>query len=177
MTQENNAKIISSDEANAVLDSSLSNDIEMDEDVARVAAANVGETVVPLTEAKAINWINLPTATELRQHIFNIPDIKEEIVEVEEWRVKILVRGMNGEQRGDVLTGAMNADGTPNLKLMYPKMCIACCYHPVTKEKIWNAADVEEINKKAGGVLERLAMTAARLSGIDQTQADAIRKN
>jgi hypothetical protein len=169
MTQDNNAQVIAIDDAATLL--------EMDEDVAHVAQAKTGETVVPLVEAKAINWVNLPTATELRQHIFTIPDIKEEIVEVEEWQAKILVRGMNGEERGNVLMGAMNPNGTPNLKLMYPKMCIACCYHPVTKEKIFNVADVDELNKKAGGVLEKIAMKAAALSGLDQTQAETIRKN
>lgn len=116
-------------------------------------------------------------AKDLRAHIFNVTDLKEEIVDVPEWGCTILVKGMTAKQRADAMKGALFADGTPNLEMMYPKLCIASCYHPETGEQIFREADRDMLNTKAGGVLEKLALVAARLSGLDGTQLAEIRKN
>lgn len=149
--------------------------LSLDDDAATLDDAQVGETTLSDVQAQPVQWVEFPDAASMRAHIFNTRDIKEEIVDVPEWSMRVRVRGMSGLERATVLQGAMKPDGTPDLARMYPAMVIATCYHLTRDEKVFVPADSTELNKKAGGVLERLAMTATRLSGLDQ--ADEIRKN
>jgi len=152
-------------------------DLTVEEADSQMTEAKPGETTLPDKEAKPVNWVELPTAKDMRAYIFSKQDILEELVEVPEWDLKILVRGMNGKQRAKVMQGALRPDGTPDLEKMYPDFVIATCYHPVEKVLLFQAADRDELNKKAGGVLERLAMKAAALSGLDVEAPKAIAKN
>jgi len=144
--------------------------------IAELEEADVGETHVQV-KGEPVSWMNLATAGDMRAHIFSVPDIKEEIVEVPEWGVKILVRGMKAGDRSRVMQSALNPDGTPNLVKMYPDLVIASAFHPTENMPIFTPADRDALNEKAGGVLERLALAATRLSGLDQAQVSEIRKN
>lgn len=148
---------------------------DLDADMAQLDDAQVGETLLEDIVSQPVQWIEFPDAVSMRAHIFNTSDIQEELVDVPEWKMQVRVRGMSGIERATVLQSAMRADGTPDLVRMYPAMVIATCYHPTKNEKVFTDADGVELNKKAGGVLERLAMTASRLSGLDQTEQ--IKKN
>jgi hypothetical protein len=135
-----------------------------------------GETNLAV-EAHPVEWVELPDATSLRAHIFAQQDIQEELVAIPEWKTKILVRGLNAKTRAKILQDAMRKDGTPDLERMYPNLVIATARHPVSKDHIFQQSDMVALNEKAGGVLERLAMTAARLSGLDGTSQQAMADN
>jgi hypothetical protein len=152
-------------------------DLAVTEAVVDMGEAKPGQDVELDKEAKAVAWKEIPTAKDMRAYIFAKDDILEEIVEVSEWDVKILVRGMTGKQRSKVMQGALRPDGTPDLERMYPDMCIATCYHPTEKVLLFTPADRDALNAKSGGVLEKLAMTAAKLSGLDVEAAKTISKN
>lgn len=136
--------------------------------------AEVGENTIEQVEASLVSWIEVPDEMALRAHIFSTPDIREEVVAIPEWSSKILVRGLNAKTRARILTGAMKKDGTPDLEKMYPDLVIATACHPLTKKHIFSPADRDALNEKSGGALEKLAMAAARLSGLDtESQAKA----
>jgi hypothetical protein len=146
-------------------------------ETATLVAEVVRKEEIAPTEKKPVEWVHLSTAQDMRAHIFNATDILEEIVDVPEWQVHILVMGMTGKERGRVLKASTNPDNTVNIEIMYAKMCIATCHHPETREKIFGDADIETLNSKAGGILERLALVASRLSGLGEGQNNAILKN
>lgn len=104
----------------------------------------------------------------LRDKIFQAKDIKEELVYVEEWDVKVLVRGLNGKSRSEVLNSALTKQGTFDFVKVYPDLVIATSYDPETNEKIFTKEDRDLINEKSGSALEKIASVAVRLSGLNQ---------
>lgn len=108
----------------------------------------------------------------LRERILSANDIRTEIVEVPEWGVSVEVRGLTARARAEVLQNSMDGRGSINFAKAYSLLVIACAMDPETHEPIFEAADRDALDTKAGGALERVALAAARLSGLDN-EADA----
>lgn len=104
--------------------------------------------------------------SELRERILAAKDIASERVRVEAWGVEVEVRGMTGRARAEVMQKALDG-GALNLALAYPLLVIGCTYDPATGERVFTEADFDAVSEKAGGALEQIAITAARLSGLD----------
>lgn len=113
----------------------------------------------------------------LRDKILNAQDIKSEEVTVEEWGVKVEVRGLTGQARGQLLNTCMDKFGGMDLEKMYPELVIACCYDIETGERIFSPADREAINTKSGMALEKVASVAVRLSGMGPNALENSLKN
>lgn len=106
---------------------------------------------------------------ELREQIFAMDDIESEIVEVPQWsNVKIEVRGMTGRERAQMFRGALNEEGEVDFERMYPELVIASCYDSDTGRPVFQSEDREQLLNKSGAALEKLAMVAIRLSGMDK---------
>ena len=103
----------------------------------------------------------------LRQTILDCDDTQTELVSVPEWSVDILVQGMTGETRAAMLERSMNEDGEMSFASLYPEILIASCRDPETHDLLFVPGDVPSLNQKSGGVLERLARKAMKLSGLD----------
>lgn len=111
--------------------------------------------------------------SELRERILNANDIASEKLFIEAWGVEVEVRGMSGRARAEVMQEALKG-GTLNLAVAYPLLVIGCTYDPATGERVFSDADFEAVADKAGGALEQIAVTAARLSGLD---AEAVERS
>lgn len=114
----------------------------------------------------------------LRDKILNVNDIQEEIVEVPEWNVEILLKGMSGEDRNRILEECVTInpktkETKTDLKKMYPEVIIACAYDPVTKEKIFSHEDRDALGKKNGKALDIVFKVAAKLSGLNDEVEEA----
>lgn len=104
--------------------------------------------------------------SELRERILAAQDIASERVLVAAWGVEVEVRGMSGRARAEVMQKALEG-GTLNLAKAYPLLVIGCTYDPATGERVFRDEDFDAVAEKAGAALEQIAMTAARLSGLD----------
>lgn len=113
----------------------------------------------------------------IRDKILNAKDIKEDIMEIEEWDVTLLVRGMTGQQRADLLQSALDDDGKVNMASAYPIILVSSIYDPDTREHIFTKKDIALLNEKSGGVMERIAMRCMQLSGLSKEDVSTARKN
>jgi len=114
----------------------------------------------------------------LRDTIFSAQDIPTETVNIPEWGVDVLVRGMSA---GDRITLMQNAfDQTTqqvNMSIVYPDVVVACTYDPDSSEPVFTPADKDAILAKSSAAVERLANVGLRLSGIGKEEQDAAGKD
>ena len=108
----------------------------------------------------------------LRDTILSADDLKESTEDVPEWGVKILLRGMTGRER--VLYVESAGD---RREFMYSDILIATALNPEPNdqgkhERVFDPADREALADKSGGVLERLALEAMKLSGVSIEDAE-----
>ena len=114
----------------------------------------------------------------LRDKILAAQDIPTEVVNIPEWGVDVLVRGMSA---GDRITLMQNAfDQTTqqvNMSIVYPDVVVSCAFDPTTSEPIFAEADKAAILAKSSAAVERLANVGLRLSGIGKDEQDAAGKD
>lgn len=100
-------------------------------------------------------------------------DIEHEVVDIPVWGdVKIEVRSMTGRARSRLLKDAVQDDGSMDFEAFYPRILIATCYDPDTGEAVFDAGDVDWLNDKAAGPVEKLARAGMRLSGLSEKAVD-----
>src|SRR5882724_2995348 len=105
----------------------------------------------------------------MREKIKSTPDSSAEVIPVPEWDVKIEVRSMTARTRARMLRECVDPDeGTMDFEKLYPALLVACSYDPETGEAVFVEADVEWLNDKASGPVERLAQAGMRLSGLSR---------
>ena len=102
---------------------------------------------------------------KLRDLIVSKVDLRYEIVEIPQWECSIKVQGLTAKQRSELMRTSFIGNEV-NLDIMYPKLVLASCYDPETDELIFDAGDAELIMSKSGEVVEKLASTAMKLSGL-----------
>lgn len=115
-------------------------------------------------------------ASELRKLVWEADDIPEEVVDVPEWNIKVLVRGMNGRGRANFLRRSTNEDGQVSFENFYPELIIATAFDPESEEQIFESADRDQLNTKSGVALNRLAEVAQRLSGLGSADLEEAKK-
>lgn len=117
----------------------------------------------------------------LRDKIQAAKDIKEEVVDVPEWDVQILVRGLNGEQRADLQAPLAGKRGAPpagkDIANFEANLLILACYDPETKEPVFEKGDRDWLKAKSGPALDRLSNVATRLSGLEKQAVAEAAKN
>lgn len=110
--------------------------------------------------------------SRLSDSIYQSHDIPEEQVEVPEWGVTILLRGLDGESRARYLERYMTPDANGDLHIdyavMYPAILVETCFDPEDGSLVFDKGeeDIARINKKAAQVIERLAQKASEMSGL-----------
>lgn len=116
--------------------------------------------------------------SDLRSKIIAANDVPEESVEVPEWDVTVLVRGMTGEARAHMMSRSVDPNtGEMSYEALYPEVIIATVFDPETGDPVFDAADRGVLNTKSGGVLERLARDGMRLSGMTRDEQVALGKD
>ena len=115
---------------------------------------------------------------KLREKILNANDIKEEKLYVPEWGVDVLIKGLKGSQRAELLQNNISTKtGEMKLKTLYTELVITSTYDPETKEPIFEPSDRDTLAEKSGAALERIAQVAMKLSGLTQNTAEELVKN
>ncbi len=106
--------------------------------------------------------------TSLRDSILQADDLGEEIVPVPEWDAKVLVRGMDGRQFGKArqqYKGDNEAEANAAVLTLVAR-------DPDTGELIFDPADKDTLMTKNPGVVQRIVLTAIRLSGSSIDEAE-----
>ena len=124
-----------------------------------------------------IEWQTTENENDLRSLIFQTPDLVEQLVEVPEWRIKVLVRALTGKERTNLVKDCMQRDGTMDIGKLYPTLVVMTSRHPLTNKPIFKPSDRDMLLSKAGSVLDRIALVAAKISGLDAQSAQDAAKN
>lgn len=113
----------------------------------------------------------------LRDKIFAAQDIPTEVVNIPEWGVDVLVRGMSAGDRITLMQNAFDqATQQVNMSIVYPDVVVSCTYDPDSNEPIFTNEDKSAILAKSSAAVERLANVGLRLSGIGKDEQDAAGK-
>lgn len=126
------------------------------------------------------DFLDTLDAKELRTAINNCSDTIEVLLPIPEWRVngkivRVLVRSMDVEERADFIQAMQKVNF--DLKKLYPDLAIISTYHPKTKQRLWSNADRGMLQGKIGRAVERIAMVASDISGLDEKFLNSLKKN
>jgi hypothetical protein len=113
----------------------------------------------------------------LRDKILNAKDILEEVVEIKEWDVSVMVKGMTGKERASMLKDSMDKDGNTDLHSIFPKLVITCAHDPETGAKIFTNADKDMLNSKSASAVEKIAKKALEMSGLGEDAQEKAKKS
>lgn len=111
--------------------------------------------------------------SNLRDSILNVQDEQSQLVDVPEWGVTVLVKGMDGRERAAFMRAAIDDKGRPQFERIYPEVIIACTYDPDTGTKVFEQTDRDVIDSKSARATERIAKVALQLSGIEEPEDEA----
>jgi len=116
---------------------------------------------------------------QLRSKIVSASDIKEEIIEIPEWdNAKILLKGLSGKQRAEMMTSAVDTSSKAiNFSKVYPDLLIMGCYEPEEKTKLFENGDRKMLEGKSASIVERIAYKLLDLSGLSENAKEKIEKN
>jgi hypothetical protein len=116
-------------------------------------------------------------AASLRDKILAAEDIPSETVEIPEWGVQVVVRGMSAGDRLSLMHAAFDpATEQVNMGIVYPDVVVACAFDPASGEPVFTAADKDAIMTKSSAAIERIANVGLRLSGVGKDEQDAAGK-
>lgn len=104
----------------------------------------------------------------------------EEVVEIPEWKVKILCRGLNAKDRIAVQMAAYDEQAkTTDYRRAVFEVLLAGCFNPKSNHKAFRESHRKMLMERPehGRAAERLFVTILRLSGMLPSAAEQARKN
>jgi hypothetical protein len=114
----------------------------------------------------------------LKDTILATQDIPSEEINVKEWNVTLLLKGMTAGERVKLMQSAFDQDsGQVNMAAVYPDIVVACTYDPETGEAVFSDSDKDALMGKSSAAIESIASVGLRLSGIGKEQEDAAGKD
>lgn len=114
----------------------------------------------------------------LREKILAAQDIPSEKVNIPEWGVELLVKGMSAGERITLMQNAYDQNTQQvNMAAVYPDIVVGCVFDPETDEPIFSSADKSALMSKSSAAIETIAAVGLRLSGIGSDEADALGKD
>jgi hypothetical protein len=116
---------------------------------------------------------------ELRSLISNISDVLEELIDVPEWKVngkivQILLRALNAREYAQF--GDMVAKPNVDMANAFADMVIMTARHPKTRKLLFKNADRTMLHQRLGRAVQRIAIRAAELSGLDEKTLSEMKK-
>ncbi len=134
---------------------------------------------------KGMNVARSEFAARLRERTLERRNaLKREIVEIPAWLgpdgqpERFLVRELTGKERALLEQNYARPDGGPDILKMLPDLIIMTTLSPeAPHDQVFDAADRDLINELSGTVLQTLAETTLRLSGLDQNALQQAEKN
>jgi hypothetical protein len=114
----------------------------------------------------------------LRDKILAAKDIPTESVNIPEWDVDVLVKGMSAGDRILLMQNAYDQKTQQvNMAAIYPDVVVSCVFDPDTDEPVFTDADKAALMGKSSAAIEAIAAVGLRLSGIGNEQEDAAGKD
>lgn len=126
----------------------------------------------PIGESAGFKAEGGVTRLSIRDRIAACAPYAAEIVKIPEWDVEIEVRSMALGERNEMLQRASEGEGDTNIQSVYPEMVVRCSYDPETGERVFSQDDVEFINTRRADLVDKLALAAMKLSGMDEDSVD-----
>lgn len=116
-------------------------------------------------------------AKSLADQILGASDIESATLDVPEWGVTLELRSPSAEERAAFITRFMPDDWSeadenyrPDLTVMYCAAIITMSHDPLTGERVFemNDSTMAALAQKNGAVVERVALEAMKLAGIEK---------
>jgi hypothetical protein len=114
-----------------------------------------------------------------KEMILGATDIVTESVNVPQWGGDVLVRGMTGKERGvwqQSLKTGRGAKADVDLTYVQASLCQLCLVDESGK-RLFAYNDVHALAEKSAGALEIVAKVAMRLSGLDDSDMESLKKD
>jgi hypothetical protein len=124
------------------------------------------DTTTEQLGANGHQWFTTEDDQAFLNHILSKEPV-EELVEVEEWEVKVLCRALNAEDRIKVEMAAYNKDTkTTEYRSCFDLIVMLGCYNPATGRRIFTDSSRRKLMHKndGGGSVVKLAFVVLRLS-------------
>ena len=102
----------------------------------------------------------------LADTIISAVDLNEKTIEVPEWGVSILVKGLTIGQVQKIANDSKRKDGSSDYMLATIYSVMAACYDPATGQKIFEPAHRDSLMGKNSAVVARIAKQITELSNI-----------
>ncbi len=138
-----------------------------------------------VVEVEPVEYLETEDEGELRSIISQISDKVEKLVPIPEWKVKgkdgktrivqVLVRALNTLERTQFINLLQRTDN--DMTKVYPDLAIMCARHPKTEKLLFKPGDRGMLQQRLGLAVERIALTATKISGLDKETLDSIIKN
>lgn len=132
----------------------------------------------------AVELVETDDEQALRSLIFQTSDVVEKLLTIPEWAVRgpdgkkrivqVLVRALPARERAQFL---QSQQARLDFAKAYPDLVILTARHPVTKKLLFKPGDRDELNKKSGRAIERIALCAADISGLSEQALNDMKKN
>lgn len=130
-----------------------------------------------MSEGENVNEFMM--ATDAAQ-ILAADDIAYEEVPVPEWRLRVLVRGMTGNERDAFEQTIVRGHGKErefNLNNARARFVAKCIVHPETHKRLFTPQQIDALGKKSSAALQRVYEVAMRLSGLTDDDMKDLEKN
>ena len=103
----------------------------------------------------------------LRNQILAAEDLYSETVTVPEWGVDVLVKSPTVAVRNEVLAAVTLEDGSVDNSALFQALVVICACDPETGELMFTKDDIPALSGKSAKAMERVALAAFRVSGMD----------
>lgn len=115
----------------------------------------------------------------LRDKILKVSnDTPSEIVEIPEWDVKVLVRGMTLGAKDDFLAAIVDSTSkSANVKNFTSGVLVACSYDPESGERLFSETDIPALKERSAVAIQRIVDVGVRLSGLGDEAVDVAGKD
>jgi len=107
-----------------------------------------------------------------RDSILQADDLPKESVDVPEWGGQVWVRTLSGTERDAFEQSMVNKKNKPNMDNVRARFAVLTICDEAG-DRLFKAADADELGKKSAAALDRVFAVAQRLNGFsDQDQKD-----
>lgn len=121
------------------------------------------------------------TKTLSKAEIVAVQDIHTELVPVPEWGGSVAIRHLTAQERDTFEQSLVRTDAKGERSVdadnMRARLCAVCIVDPVTGDRLFGDAEVNELARKSGVALDRVFGAAQRLNGMAGDSVDEAAKN
>jgi hypothetical protein len=111
-----------------------------------------------------------------KEQILQADDLKRESVDTPEWGGVVLLRELRGRERDAFEEGSLDSKRNVSMRNMRARL-VASSAIDEAGERLFTAKEATELGDKSATALNRLFEVCCRLSGITESDVDALEKN